>query len=158
MANFIFHLYRTKESICDKTKVCRFPRTVDSYDWLKYADKNVLRLLNLITKKSIFWWRQFLMSTCVMIIYTLTAYHDLLKTLIFSWQITYKVLLIDFSNICTHFYIVKKVSDELEQLSSEAMEAARICCNKYLVKSCGKDQFHIRSAFSIIHWFANISC
>merc|ERR1712200_340784 len=31
-----------------------------------------------------------------------------------------------------------------EQLSSEAMEAARICCNKYLVKNCGKDQFHIR--------------
>lgn len=39
---------------------------------------------------------------------------------------------------------VHLVSDELEQLSSEAMEAARICCNKYLVKSCGKDQFHIR--------------
>jgi len=36
------------------------------------------------------------------------------------------------------------VSDELEQLSSEAMEAARICCNKYLVKTAGKDQFHIR--------------
>merc|ERR1711973_593047 len=36
------------------------------------------------------------------------------------------------------------VSDELEQLSSEAMEAARISCNKYLVKNCGKDQFHIR--------------
>merc|ERR1739845_330780 len=35
-------------------------------------------------------------------------------------------------------------SDELEQLSSEALEAARICCNKYLVKNCGKDQFHIR--------------
>jgi ribosomal protein L16/L10AE len=57
--------------------------------------------------------------------------------------------LINFSKIFTHFYTVKKVSDELEQLSSEAMEAARICCNKYLVKSCGKDQFHIRSAFSI---------
>merc|ERR1711911_348324 len=36
------------------------------------------------------------------------------------------------------------VSDELEQLSSEAMEAARICCNKYLTKHCGKDTFHIR--------------
>ena len=32
----------------------------------------------------------------------------------------------------------------MEQLSSEALEAARICCNKYLVKNCGKDQFHIR--------------
>jgi large subunit ribosomal protein L10e len=39
---------------------------------------------------------------------------------------------------------VHLVSDELEQLSSEAMEAARICCNKYLVKTSGKDQFHIR--------------
>jgi len=36
------------------------------------------------------------------------------------------------------------VSDELEQLSSEAMEAARICCNKYLTKTAGKDNFHIR--------------
>merc|ERR1712034_262048 len=33
---------------------------------------------------------------------------------------------------------------EKEQLSSDALEAARICCNKYLVKNCGKDQFHIR--------------
>merc|ERR1712107_933257 len=39
---------------------------------------------------------------------------------------------------------VHLVSDELEQLSSEAMEAARICCNKYLVKNCGKEGFHIR--------------
>nr|ALS04615.1 60S ribosomal protein L10 [Pseudodiaptomus poplesia]ALS04878.1 60S ribosomal protein L10 [Pseudodiaptomus poplesia] len=39
---------------------------------------------------------------------------------------------------------VHLVSDELEQLSSEAMEAARICCNKYLVKTAGKDSFHIR--------------
>merc|ERR1719167_1682257 len=33
---------------------------------------------------------------------------------------------------------------ELEQLSSEALEAARICCNKYLVQNCGKEGFHIR--------------
>ena len=39
---------------------------------------------------------------------------------------------------------VHLVSDELEQLSSEALEAGRICCNKYLVKNCGKDSFHIR--------------
>merc|ERR1711974_236011 len=39
---------------------------------------------------------------------------------------------------------VHLVSDELEQLSSEALEAARICCNKYLVKNCGKEGFHIR--------------
>merc|ERR1712042_50702 len=41
--------------------------------------------------------------------------------------------------LCAHM-----VSDELEQLSSEALEAARICANKYMVKTCGKDGFHIR--------------
>merc|ERR1711915_456115 len=38
-----------------------------------------------------------------------------------------------------------------EQLSSEALEAARICCNKYLVKNCGKDQFHIRMRVHPFH-------
>merc|ERR1712231_9567 len=41
--------------------------------------------------------------------------------------------------LCVHL-----VSDELEQLSAEALEAARICCNKYMVKHTAKDQFHIR--------------
>merc|ERR1712000_652893 len=36
------------------------------------------------------------------------------------------------------------VSDEYEQLSAEALEAGRICCNKYMVKHTAKDQFHIR--------------
>merc|ERR1712007_297079 len=40
---------------------------------------------------------------------------------------------------CVHL-----VSDEKEQLSSEALEAARICANKYMVKHTAKDQFHIR--------------
>merc|ERR1712042_235622 len=39
---------------------------------------------------------------------------------------------------------VVMVSDELEQLSSEALEAARICANKYMTKNIGKDAFHIR--------------
>lgn len=39
---------------------------------------------------------------------------------------------------------VHLVSDEYEQLSSEALEAGRICANKYMVKHCGKDQFHMR--------------
>ena len=43
--------------------------------------------------------------------------------------------------LCGHM-----VSDEYDQLSSEALEAARICANKYIVKSCGRDDFHIRSA------------
>jgi len=36
------------------------------------------------------------------------------------------------------------VSNEYEQLSSEALEAARICANKYLVKVAGKEGFHLR--------------
>jgi len=36
------------------------------------------------------------------------------------------------------------VSDEYEQLSSEALEAARICANKYITKTSGKDSFHLR--------------
>ncbi|KAF2878609.1 ribosomal protein L10e/L16 [Massariosphaeria phaeospora] len=39
---------------------------------------------------------------------------------------------------------VHMVSNELEQLSSEALEAARIAANKYLVKTCGKEGFHMR--------------
>merc|ERR1712212_573491 len=36
------------------------------------------------------------------------------------------------------------VSDELEQLSSEALEAARICANEYMTKTIGKESFHLR--------------
>ncbi|KAJ5794561.1 Ribosomal protein L10e/L16 [Penicillium paradoxum] len=39
---------------------------------------------------------------------------------------------------------VHLVSNEYEQLSSEALEAARICANKYLVKVAGKEAFHMR--------------
>ena len=39
---------------------------------------------------------------------------------------------------------VHLVSLEKEQISSEALEAARIAANKYLIKFCGKDSFHIR--------------
>merc|ERR1712130_814956 len=35
-------------------------------------------------------------------------------------------------------------SDELEQVSSEALEACRIACNKYMTKNAGKDAFHMR--------------
>jgi len=41
--------------------------------------------------------------------------------------------------LCVHM-----VSNEKEQLSSEALEAARICANKYLTKLGGKDAFHVR--------------
>lgn len=36
------------------------------------------------------------------------------------------------------------ISDEYQQISSEALEAARICANKYIVKTSGKDSFHMR--------------
>ena len=39
---------------------------------------------------------------------------------------------------------VHMVSDEHQQISSEALEAARIACNKYMVTNAGKDFFHIR--------------
>ena len=41
--------------------------------------------------------------------------------------------------LCVHL-----VSNEYEQLSSEALEAGRICANKYLAKIGGKDSFHMR--------------
>ncbi|XP_040097098.1 60S ribosomal protein L10-like [Oryx dammah] len=44
------------------------------------------------------------------------------------------------------------VSDEYEQLSSEALEAARICANKYMVKSCGKDGFHSQVQLHPFHF------
>merc|ERR1711988_191926 len=39
---------------------------------------------------------------------------------------------------------VHMVCDERQQLSSEALEAARINANKYLATNAGKDFFHIR--------------
>eukprot|EP00731_Ephydatia_muelleri_P028582 Em0020g226a len=53
------------------------------------------------------------------------------------------------------------VSDEYEQLSSESLEAARICANKYLVKFCGKDAFHLRvrvHPFHVIRINKMLSC
>mmetsp|Transcript_471 Transcript_471/g.578 ORF Transcript_471/g.578 Transcript_471/m.578 type:complete len:209 (-) Transcript_471:56-682(-) len=40
---------------------------------------------------------------------------------------------------CAHL-----VSMEKEQLSSEALEASRISCNKYITKHGGKESFHMR--------------
>mmetsp|Transcript_695 Transcript_695/g.811 ORF Transcript_695/g.811 Transcript_695/m.811 type:complete len:227 (+) Transcript_695:36-716(+) len=41
--------------------------------------------------------------------------------------------------ICIHL-----VSWEKEQVGSEALEAARIAANKYMVTKCGKDNFHLK--------------
>merc|ERR1712142_715653 len=40
---------------------------------------------------------------------------------------------------------------ELEQLSSEALEAARICANKYMTKNLGKEAFHLRMRVHPFH-------
>lgn len=41
-------------------------------------------------------------------------------------------------------FVVHIVSDEVEQISSEALEASRIAANKYLTKHIGKEFFHMR--------------
>ncbi|RKO89047.1 ribosomal protein L10e/L16 [Blyttiomyces helicus] len=56
---------------------------------------------------------------------------------------------------------VHLVSDENSQISSEALEAARICANKYIVKSTGKDSFHMRvrvHPFHVIRINKMLSC
>lgn len=58
--------------------------------------------------------------------------------------------------LCVHL-----ISDEHEQLSSEALEAARICANKYLLKNCGKENFHGRvrvHPFHVIRINKMLSC
>lgn len=47
--------------------------------------------------------------------------------------------------------VVHLVSDEYEQISSEALEAARVCANKYMIKHCGKDNFHLRMRVHPFH-------
>ena len=41
--------------------------------------------------------------------------------------------------LCVHL-----VSDEREQISSEALEAARVAANRYIAKFAGRDGFHMR--------------
>lgn len=58
--------------------------------------------------------------------------------------------------LCVHM-----VSDEYEQLSSEALEAARICANKYIVKHAGKEAFHMRvrvHPFHVVRINKMLSC
>mmetsp|Transcript_12349 Transcript_12349/g.14168 ORF Transcript_12349/g.14168 Transcript_12349/m.14168 type:complete len:215 (+) Transcript_12349:327-971(+) len=57
--------------------------------------------------------------------------------------------------------VVHMFSDEREQLSSEALEAARIACNKYMTKHTGKDAFHLRiraHPFHVIRINKMLSC
>ncbi|TBU14504.1 ribosomal protein L10 [Ordospora colligata] len=47
--------------------------------------------------------------------------------------------------------MVECVSNENENVSAEALEAARICANKYMVKHAGKDNFHMRMRVYPLH-------
>jgi large subunit ribosomal protein L10e len=58
-------------------------------------------------------------------------------------------------------FVAHLVSDEKEQLTSSALEAARISCNKYMIKYAGKDTFHIRvrpHPFHVIRQNKMLSC
>ena len=57
---------------------------------------------------------------------------------------------------CAHL-----VCDEHQQITSEALEAARICANKYITKTAGKDSFHMRirvHPFHVIRINKMLSC
>merc|ERR1712116_14502 len=80
---------------------------------------------------------------------SLTLNHDSIvvsPTLKFVFSIWVAKASVEDFPLCVHL-----VSDEYEQLSSEALEAGRICANKYLVKNCGKDAFHIRMRVHPFH-------
>lgn len=46
---------------------------------------------------------------------------------------------------------INLVSAEKENISSEALEAARIAANKYMLKTVGKDNYHLRICCQPIH-------
>merc|ERR1712113_287 len=48
-------------------------------------------------------------------------------------------------------FVMHLVSDEREQITSEAIEASRVCANKYLTKMLGKDNFHLRMRLHPYH-------
>lgn len=58
-------------------------------------------------------------------------------------------------------FVAHLVSGEKEQLSACALEAARVACNKYLVKTTGKEGYHIRCRahpFHVIRQNKMLSC
>ncbi|TNJ27353.1 Ribosomal protein L10 [Giardia muris] len=58
-------------------------------------------------------------------------------------------------------YCFHLLSGEKEQVSSEALEACRIACNKYIAKNAGKDSFHLRirvHPFHVIRINKMLSC
>ncbi|TYZ64462.1 hypothetical protein PybrP1_001722 [[Pythium] brassicae (nom. inval.)] len=65
------------------------------------------------------------------------------------------------ASVDTFPFVAHLVSDEKEQLSSEALEAARIAANRYLSKYAGKDNFHMRircHPFQVLRINKMLSC
>lgn len=56
-----------------------------------------------------------------------------------SFDVGRRKATVDEFPLCVHL-----VSMERQQISSEALEAARIASNKYLLTNCGRDTFHFR--------------
>jgi large subunit ribosomal protein L10e len=58
-------------------------------------------------------------------------------------------------------FVAHLVSDEKEQLTACALEAARVACNKYLTKTTGKEGYHIRTRthpYHVIRQNKMLSC
>merc|ERR1711979_80376 len=56
---------------------------------------------------------------------------------------------------------VHMVCDEMQQITSESMESARIACNKYMITNAGRDFFHIRlrpHPFQVLRINKTLSC
>merc|ERR1712113_1177200 len=56
---------------------------------------------------------------------------------------------------------VHMVCDEMQQITSEAMEAARIATNKYMITNAGRDFFHIKvrpHPFQVLRINKTLSC
>ncbi|KAF3815896.1 hypothetical protein GH733_016016 [Mirounga leonina] len=65
---------------------------------------------------------------------------------IYIFDLGWKKAEVDVFPLCGH-----RVSDEYEQLSSEALESVCICANKHMVKSSGKDGLHIPGQLHPFH-------
>ncbi|KAL6213832.1 hypothetical protein ACLB2K_013271 [Fragaria x ananassa] len=55
-------------------------------------------------------------------------------------------------------FCVHLISWEKENVSSEALEAARIACNKYMAKFFGIDAFHLRVRVHPFHVLLSMRC
>jgi large subunit ribosomal protein L10e len=65
------------------------------------------------------------------------------------------------ANVDDFPFVAHLVSDEKEQLTSSALEAARVACNKYMIKGGGKESFHIRCRphpFHVLRQNKMLSC